>query len=144
LTDQKHAIDLTRHHFKRDLGDLSIFGTWINNEDQEDTEPCLVVIPRYRRSGFAPVCVALSAAYKYNDPRYLARVAPIFLRMLGFDDGLSKAHAIASLIHDHLYDLITMPVDPTSRIIVGEASMDLGNGLKTTVELSDHEQIQQA
>lgn len=141
---RKYAIDLTRHAWKRDAGDFSIYGTWVFNEDQEDTEPCLVVIPRYRTGGFRPVVIALSAAFRYNDPRYLARVTPVFLKMLGFDDGLSKAHALASLIHDHLYDLITMPVDPTAAIVVGEASLDLGNGRRTTVEFMDHEQIPQA
>lgn len=141
---RKYAIDLTRHAWKRDAGDFSIYGTWVFNEDQEDTEPCLVVIPRYRTGGLRPVVIALSAAFRYNDPRYLARVTPVFLKMLGFDDGLSKAHALASLIHDHLYDLITMPVDPTAAIVVGEASLDLGNGRRTTVEFMDHEQIPQA
>ena len=144
MNDRQPAIDLSRHHFMRGIGDFALFGTWIHNEDQEDTEPCLVVVPRYRRDGFRPVCVALSAAYKYNDPRYLARVTPVFLKMLGFDDGLSKAHELASLIHDHLYDLITLPVDPTAAIVVGEASLDLGNGRRTTVEFMDHEQIPQA
>ncbi len=143
MTDRQPAIDLTRHAFMRGIGDFAIYGTWIENDDQEDTEPCLVVIPRYRREGFKPVCIALSAAYKYNDPRYLARVTPVFLKMLGFDDGLSKAHALASLIHDHLYDLITMPVDPTAAIVVGEASLDI-EGRRRTVEIMDHEQIKQA
>lgn len=144
MTDRQPAIDLTRHAFKRDLGDLTIFGTWIYNEDQEDTEPALVVIPRYRLNGMVPCCVALSAAYRYNDPRYLARASRTFAEKLGFDDSMTTTHKIASLIHDHLLDLINMPVDPSQAIVIGEASVDLGNGRKETVEFVDHEPERQA
>lgn len=135
----QHAIDLTRYQFKRELGDLSIYGTWIHNDDQEDTEPCLVVIPRYRRLGFKPVVVALSAAFRYNDPRYLAHVAGVFAQNLGFADDLTTARRIATLIYDHLLDLLTMPLDPTKAEVVGEANVDLG-GQKRTIEMLDYVQ----
>lgn len=136
---RKPAIDLTRYQFMRELGDLAIYGTWLWNEDQEDTEPCLVVIPRYRKVGFKPVVVALSSAFRYNSPRYLARVSGTFARTLGFADDLTNARKIATLIHDHLLDLLTMPVDPTDAKVVGEANVEIG-GRKRTVELLDHVQ----
>ena len=135
----KPAIDLTRYQFKRDVGDLTIYGTWVFNEDKDGTEPCLVLIPRYRTRGFKPVVVALSAAFKYNDPRYLARVAGPFARSLGFEDGMTVANNIATAIHDHLLDLLKMPNDPTDAIVVGEATIDMG-GRKRTIEVLDHEQ----
>lgn len=143
LEQARPAIDLTRHHFKRDIGDLSIYGTWIFNDDHEDTEPCLVVMPRYRTIGVRPCVIALSAAFRYNNPRYLARVAAHFAVQLGFEDELSIARKIATLIHDHMLDLITMPVDPTEAVVVGEAHVDLGGG-RRTVEILDHEQTRQA
>lgn len=135
--DRKPAIDLTRTQFQRHLGDLSLYGTWIYNEDQETEEPCLVVIPRYQRNGFKPCVVALSAAYKYNDPRYLARISFAFLSMLGFAQTPSEGHKIASLIHDHLDDLLKMPPNPTTTIVVADATID-ANGRKHAIEIVDY------
>ncbi|MGI9141560.1 MAG: hypothetical protein ACR2IJ_00060 [Fluviibacter sp.] len=139
LERAKPAIDLTRHHFSRDVGDLSIFGTWLYNDDQEDTEPCLVVIPRYRREGFKPVVVALSAAYRYNNPKYLAHAASAFAQSLGYESDLSQARKVATLIYDHLLDLLTMPLDPTEASVIGEVTIDQG-GNKRTIEVLDYEQ----
>jgi hypothetical protein len=143
MTDRTHAIDLTRHHFKRELGELTLYGTWLYNDDQEDYEPALVIIPTLRRTGFKPCVVALSAAWKYNDDaRYLAYATRIFMRDLGMTDCLTNAHKLGSLIYDHLGDLVTMPPSPTSSILVGEAVVDIG-GKKRTIQLLDHEPLQQ-
>ena len=132
------AIDLTRHAFMRELGDLTIFGTWLMNDEQEDTEPCLVIIPRYRSIGFKPAVIALSAAFRYNNPRYLAKASAIFARNLGFED-MASANKIANLIFDHLGDLVTMPEDPQSAVVVGEASVEVG-GKKRTIEMLEYQQ----
>lgn len=139
MESAQHAIDLTRYHFKRDLGDLTIYGTWLFNEDQEDTEPCLVVIPRYRTVGFRPIVVALSAAYKYNNPQYLAQVAGLFAESLGFEDDLTRARTVATMIWDHLLDLLSMPLDPSVGVVVGEASVNI-DGRKRNIEVLDYEQ----
>lgn len=133
------AIDLTRYAWKRELGDVAIFGTWLYNEDQEDTEPCLVLIPRYRTTGFKPVIIALSAAFRYNNPRYLAQVAGTISQSLGFSDDLTTARKIATLIYDHLGDLLNMPVDPTVAQVIGSASVEVG-GKKRTVDVLDFAQ----
>lgn len=135
----KPVIDLTRVQFQRDVGDLSIYGTWLYNADQEDTEPCLVILPRYRKIGILPIVIALSAAYRYNDPRYLAQVAGLFAEKLGFADSMTDARKIATLIHDNLLDLLSMPTDPTQAVIVGEASVEL-EGRKRSMEIVDYEQ----
>src|SRR6478735_268366 len=106
--ERRPAIDLSRTHFKRDLGDLSIHGTWLWNEDQETEEPCLVVTSRYKIKGFRPFVVALSAAYKYNDEAYTAAIAGELARTLG-SDSITTAYNVATLIAEHLYDLLTMP-----------------------------------
>lgn len=143
LAQARPAIDLTRTHFRRDLGDLSIFGTWVHNDDQEDTEPCLVVLPRYRLNGAVPCVIALSAAFKYNNPRYLAHASRFFAAQLGFEDEMTTVRKIATLIHDHMLDLLSMPLDPTEAVVIGEASVDLGDGRRKTVEVLDHEQTRQ-
>lgn len=135
------ALDLTRYQWRKEVHDLVLYGTWLYNDDQEDTEPALVILPRYRMNGARPVAIALSSAYKYNSPAYLARAAGIFAERMGFEPTITNVHRIAMLIDDHLDDLLKMPVDPTQAVQVGEAVMDLGNGKRETVGLMDYEQI---
>lgn len=142
MQERKPAIDLTRHAFQRTLGEFSLYGTWVYNADQEEYEPALVVIPAHRRSGFQPCVVALSAAYKYDSPKYCAEAAVLFVKALGMEDGITRAHTLATLIYDHLLDLLKMPESPTVSIIVGEASIDTGHGKKTLL-IHDHEQLKQ-
>lgn len=139
---EKHAIDLTRHHFMRELGDICLFGTWVFNDDQEDTEPALVLVPRYRHpSTIIPCVIALSAAHKYDDPVYLAWAAKGIAHSLGFEDSMTTTHRIADIIHSHLPDLVSMPVDPTSAVVMAEAELTSGDGKKRSVQLLDYEQI---
>lgn len=134
--ERRPAIDLTRTNFKRDLGDLSIAGTWLWNEDQETEEPCLVVTSRYNIKGFRPFVVALSAAYKYNDPIYLAAVARELAITLG-SDSIVTAHKVATLIADHLHDLLTMPPNPTTTIVIADAVISDGRR-STSAEILEH------
>ena len=142
--NDRPAIDLTRFHFMRELGDLVIFGTWIMNDDQEDTEPALVLLPRYRPpSSVRPCVVALSAAYLYNDPKYCVKAAKGIAKALGFEDSMTTTHRIADVLHSHLPDLVRMPVDPSTGVVVGEAQVSFGDGVKKTVEFMDYEQTKQ-
>ncbi len=141
---EKPVIDLSRHHFMRELGDIVLFGTWIYNEDQQATEPALVLLPRYRRpSSVMPCVVALSSAYRYNDAAYCVKAAKGIAKALGFTDSMTTTHRIADTIYSHLDDLVRMPVDPDRAVVVGEAKVDMGNGVKRTVEFMDYEPIQQ-
>ena len=140
MIEAKPALDLTRHAWVRELGDLTVFGTWLYNADQEDTEPCLVIIPRYRARGtYKPAVIPLSAAFRYNDPVHLARAAAIFSKNLGFED-MVTANKVANVIYDHLGDLVSIPVDPRVAHVVGEAKIDMGDGRKRTVEMLEYEQ----
>lgn len=141
---EKPAIDLSRHHFMRELGDLVLFGTWVYNDDQEDTEPALVLLPRYRPpSTVIPCVIALSAAYLYNDAKYCVHAAQGIAKALGFEDSMSTTHRIADILHSHLPDLVSMPIDPTVAVVVGEATVDMGDGKKRTVEFMDYEGMKQ-
>ena len=142
--DRKPAIDLSRHHFMRELGDLVVFGTWVYNEDIEDTEPALVVMPRYRPpSSVVPCVVALSAAYLYNDPKYCVRAAKGMAKALGFDDSMNTTHRIADILHSHLPDLVSMPTDPSVGVVIADGIIDSGNGTKKSVELLEFQQVKQ-
>lgn len=137
------AIDLTRYHFVRELGDIRLYGTWLYHEEDDDDEPCLVLVPAYRSHGVVPCVVALSAAFKYTDPRHLAKISLEFARALGFESVMAAAHKIGGIIHDHLLDLITMPENPTQAVVGATANVDFGNGRKRTVEILDHVPIEQ-
>lgn len=140
MIEAKPAIDLTRHAWVRELGDLTVFGTWLYNADQEDTEPCLVIIPRYRARGtYKPAVIPLSSAFRYNDPAHLARAAAVFAKNMGFEDMVS-AHKLANLIYDHLGDLISIPVDPMVATVAADATITFGNGRKRSIEMLEYVQ----
>lgn len=141
----KHAIDLTRYHFMRELGDICLFGTWVYNDDQEDTEPCLVIVPRYRHpASVIPCVIALSAAHQYDDASYCVTSAHCISENLGFSPSMHLTHRIADMIYSHLPDLVSMPHDPTEAVAVAEGTLDYGNGIKKTVTMYDHIPIAQA
>ena len=144
MNEGKPLINLTRHHFMRELGDIVLFGSWTWSGDQEDSEPCLVLLPRYRPpNSVKPCIIALSAAYRYNDPKYCVRAAKGIANALGFEDSMTTTHRIADIIHSHLPDLVSMPHDPSSTEVVGEAYVDFGNGQKKTVQFLDHVPVKQ-
>jgi hypothetical protein len=140
-------LDLTRYHFVRELGDIRLYGTWWYDAENDDDEPCLVLVPSRRVSHHVVPCVILlSAAFLYDDPRYLAMRALTFAKALGFDDTeMASAQKIGGIVHDHLLDLIKMPENPTEAIVGATANVDFGDGRGTrTVEILDHEPIAQA
>lgn len=137
MTERRHAINLTQYAFKREKGELALYGTWIWNEDQESYEPALVVINALNPRRFRPCVVALSAAYKYNDAVYMAHVAREFVHLLGLQDSMTMAYKVATLIEDSLGDLLTMPPMPTDKIVVADGT--IGSGLsKRGFEIVDH------
>lgn len=140
------AIDLTRHAFVRELGDIRLYGTWLYDAEEDDDEPALVLVPAHRSAhGVVPCVVALSAAFKYDNPRYLAARSLQFARVLGFEDTeLSTAQKIGTIIHDHLLDLIKMPENPTEAIAGATANVDFGDGRRRTLEIMDHVPIAQS
>lgn len=142
--NRKPVLDLTRNHFVRPVGDLVVVGTWIENPDQDDYEPCLVVVPRYRRSGFKPCCVALSASWKYaTNPAYLARASREFVKMLGMEDCMSNVHKMGDAIESHLSDLLKIPPSPAQSIVVADATYTV-NGRTYSAEVLDHQPLAQA
>jgi hypothetical protein len=145
IESARPAIDLTRYHFVRELGDIRLYGTWLYHPEDDDDEPCLVLVPAHRTYGVVPCCVALSAAFRYTDPRHLAAVSLRFAKDLGFEGSeMSAAHKIGSIIHDHLLDLIKMPENPTEAIVGATANVNFGDGRKRTVEIMDHVPVEQA
>lgn len=140
--ERRPAIDLTRTHFRRTLGDLTVHGTWLWNDDQEAEEPCLVITSSRALKRFKPFVVALSAAYKYNEPGYLAAVARELAVTLE-SDSMATAHKVATLIADHLDLLLTMPPNPTTAIVMADAVINTGSR-SVTAEIMEHVPLRQS
>lgn len=96
------SINTAKAHKVRQLGDITVIFTWVNDER------AMVLIPTLRRG--APWFIVMdSAAYQYTDPRYTARMAIKAAEVLTMQGQEAR---IASLIVDHLDDLIRMPSAP--------------------------------
>jgi hypothetical protein len=141
------ALDLTRHHFVRELGEFRLYGTWYyapTDDNSDDTEPCLVLVPAVR-SVTKPCVVLLQHAYKWTNPRYAAQMSLEFAKTLGFDSNvMATATRIHGMIFDHLLDLITLPEDPTETVVGASGSVKFGGGPSRSIELLDHIPIAQA
>ena len=97
--DTKKAF-LTRQH-----GDLFAVYTWVNDER------AMVLIPAYRPG--APWYIVMEpAAYKYDDPQYLARQCVKACEVLGIEANTSNWVRVATIVNEGLPDLIRMPSAP--------------------------------
>lgn len=134
-----HILDLTKYAFARNLGDITVYGTWVG-PSVDESEPCLVLVPTHRIGNCRPVVIGLSAAYKYDDPRYLLQAAIQYNRDLGFEDSASNVHKVASVIYDHLQDLIELPPRPVENVRVGaEAIITEESGRTHRAEILDYD-----
>lgn len=136
-----HILDLTRYAWIRELGQLRLYGTWIGPSIDE-SEPCLVIVPAMRMTSHQavrPAVVALSAAYRYDDPRYLLQAAMRFNAGLGFSDDMSNVMKVADAIYDHLDDLVALPERPSFGATVGaEVTLTDNEGRSFEFTIYDH------
>lgn len=136
-----HILDLSRYAWMRELGQLTLYGTWVGPSIDE-SEPCLVIVPSARRTSHEtvrPAVVALSAAYQYDDPRYLLQAAIQFNRGLGFTDDMNNVMKVADAIYDHLDDLVALPERPSFGSSVGaEVTLTDNEGRSHEFEILDH------
>lgn len=100
------SLDPRKAHQTRLHGDILAIYTWVNDER------AMVLIPALRAPGSPWFIVCESAAWKYDDPHYLARQAAKAAEVLGMDETTSSWYRIATLIHEGLPDLIRMPSSP--------------------------------
>lgn len=96
------SIDLRKAHLTRYHGDLMAVYSWI------DDERALFLIP-HRRPGAPWYIVKESAAYKYDNPTYLAHQCAKACEVLGMEPSRANWVRVATVIHEGLPDLITMP-----------------------------------
>lgn len=99
------SLDLSKAYAHHVFGDIIQILTWVNDER------AMVLMPTYRtRAPWYIVCE--SAAFKYDDMRYLAAQCRKAAGVLGMGDDLDTWHKLATIIHDGLADLIRMPSSP--------------------------------
>ena len=118
----QHDLDLTQSAFVKSRGDLTLYGCWHG----ERLRPCLVLTRTNHRG--VPLVIELDSAWKWNpddpdaNPRMVVPMIIAFLSRNGLDATNPMTHArVLSFIHDHLGDLISMPVKPTSNVVVADA-----------------------
>lgn len=105
----RHHVRSTRPrkaHKAHIVGDVLAILTWVNDER------ALVLMPAHRAQGAPWFVVCESAAYKYDDPRYLAKQAAKAATVMGMDETTSTWVRVADIIMNYLPDLIRMPSAP--------------------------------
>lgn len=120
----------------KNYNDFCLFLTYIQEEENDDFEPALVIGGvRKRRSAFV---IPLSAAYKYchaaNHPRcgypteYLVNTAKQISETIGLGGDRASTFRIASAIADHLEDLVTLKPRPDfKKDPIGEGKAYIGD-----------------
>jgi len=106
------SLDLRKAFMSRQLGDITAIYSWVNDER------ALVLVPTFRNG--APWYVVLeSAAFKYDDPAYLARQCATACDVLGMEPSKANWVRVASIINEGLPDLIRMPSAPPAEYMRG-------------------------
>lgn len=103
------TLDLSKAHLHRAHGDLLAIYSWINEER------ALILVPRYR-PGAPWYCVLESAAFKYDDPAYMARQCAVACDVLGIEPSTRNWSRVATIINEGLPDLIRMPHSPDKEL----------------------------
>lgn len=99
------SIDLRKAFLSRFHGDLMAVYTWV------DDERALILIP-HLRAGAPWYIVKESAAFKYDDPAYLARQCVTACDVLGIEGSKPNWVRVATIINEGLPDLVRMPSAP--------------------------------
>jgi hypothetical protein len=99
------SLDTRKAHLTRQHGDIIAVYTWVNDER------AMVLIPAYRPG--APWYIVMeSAAFRYDDPTYLASQCAKACEVLGIEPSRPNWVRVATIIHEGLPDLIRMPSAP--------------------------------
>lgn len=108
------SLDLRKAHKHRVHGQITCIYTWmkVGADSPDQPERCMVLIATHRNVKTPWYIVMESAAFKYDDPVYLAHQSKKACEVMGFEPSHSAWFKIASIIHDGLEDLLRMPSAP--------------------------------
>lgn len=99
-------LDPRKAHKALVVGDVLMILTWVNDER------AMVLMPAHRRQGAPWFVILESAAFKYDDPRYLANQSAKAATIMGMAETTSTWVRVADIIMNYLPDLIRMPTAP--------------------------------
>jgi hypothetical protein len=99
------TIDTEKAYMSRQHGDITAIYTWVNDER------ALVLVPTFRK-GAPWFIVCESAAYKYEDDRYVNKQIAKACEVLGMEFTKSNLLRLGSIIVDGIPDLIRIPTRP--------------------------------
>ena len=135
-------IDLSRRHFTRTQGDVTVIGTW----SLANSRPVLALIPTHTRLAhdrLTPCLVPIDMAHLWDehtgDAAHAAIMTVQFAEALGINPYNPRALVrLTSLIRDHLGDLLAMPPMPTSeeRVVADIIKTDHDTGKTTEAEVT--------
>jgi hypothetical protein len=134
----KELLDLTKFHEIFSRGDISVIMTWLLT----DFSPCMVLAPaflRWENEKITPCIIPLSMAYLWDpstgDAAHCVDTAARFARALGYVPNMETTHRIVTIIHDHLGDLVLMPLRPTyDQTFAGELTITDKNSDRVIVK----------
>lgn len=143
-TENQPLLDLSRYHWKRTQGDVTLYGTW----SLLNGRPVMVLVPTHRQHDFenvTPCLVPLDLAYMWDehtgDPAHCAQATFAFANALGLDAFSPRSLIrLTAIIRDHLGDLLAMPPIPsTEREVVADTIMtDPNTGRSVEAEIRDY------
>lgn len=124
IVPERPVIDLSIRHFERRTGPFTLIGTWLKTETRE---PCLVILPRFRKiEQSVPCIIPLSSAWRwseeYGDPLWAALTAIGFAKVMPSLDPLkvSDVNKVLDAVRGCLGDLAAMPPSVFERKIAGD------------------------
>lgn len=132
------SLDLGRAAFNRQHGDILAIYTWVNDER------ALVLLPAHRPKSPAWFVVCESAAWRYDDPAYLAQKARVAAQALGMDETTSTWLRIATIIIEGLPDLIRMRPAPDPDFLpatAGEINLTIDGEHVTSEEIKVEKRV---
>lgn len=136
------ALDLTQYHTRRRHGDITVFTTWMGNENK----PVMVLVPalfeimQYVSPNVIPLENAWAWTEEMGDPRHCARACFTFAPSLNLDPyNPISLMRIASAVREELSELLRMPLKQTERMVVADAiRTDHDTGKVTHREITDN------
>ena len=99
-------LDPRKAHKAHIVGDIMVILTWVNDER------AMVFMPAHREQGSPWFIICESAAWKYDNPHYLAKQSVQAARVMRMDETTSTWRRVADIIMNYLPDLIRMPAAP--------------------------------
>lgn len=139
------ALDLSRYAWTQRHGDLTVYGTWWYDNDDNQWVPCLVIVPTFSvisNERVTPCVVTLDLAWIWSEeegsPRFAAETAASFCDSLGMAVNPKNAIRVAGIIRDHLEDLIKrIPPRPPQNAVVADAIVTNAAGRERHAEIRE-------